>query len=339
MKTKALIIHQGALGDLILSFPALLSFRNDAQVSVALWCAGGLGRLARELNIVDAHFSLESTLFSSVFCDEITSPAKAFINDYDTIILISFSDAIAYHLRQHHGGKVYQIAPRPPADEKTHVALHLMGQFCEKGLIRNRCSACSCLLKTTFVSSRFNKVTPIQERIVVMHPGAGSLRKRWLVENFLRTALEVENDSLGKVVFVLGPAESDLAPVIKEGPAGRFPVCEVSDVCSLPALLKQASCFVGHDSGVTHLAAFMGVPTVAIFGPSSVERWSPVGLATRVLRGSVECSPCFETNGANCNDPRCLTGVSMQMILEAVKELTVSEDRLGGRPTKSAAVK
>ena len=127
--------------------------------------------------------------------------------------------------------------------------------------------------------------------------------------------------NLGEVVFVVGPAESDLAPFIKAGIKGDFRAREVCDLSCLIPLVLQARCFVGNDSGVTHLAAFLGIPTVAIFGPSSPKRWSPVGPATTVLRGEADCAPCFEKDTVNCKDPQCLSGVSVDMVLHAVRGL------------------
>jgi len=315
MREKVLVIHQGALGDLVLNFPALVSLKQEKKASVGLLCSGELGKIAHELNVVDAHFSLESARFCSLFHEEMTPVVKEFISDYDTIILISFSDAIEGHLRQNRGGKVHKISPRPPVKDETHVAQYIIKQLQAKGLLREGISPSSS--------------PPIEERqslreknLIIMHPGAGSSRKRWPVEKFIQAATIIKGMNLGKVVFVVGPAESDLRPSIKARLKGGFRVYEVYDLSHVMALVRQARCFVGNDSGVTHLAAFIGTPTVAIFGPSSPKRWSPVGRATNVLRGAADCAPCFEMDAVNCEDPQCLSGVSVDMVIDAVKEIT-----------------
>jgi heptosyltransferase-3 len=315
MRETVLVIHQGALGDLVLSFPALLSLKQEKKSSVALLCSSDLGKIAHELNVVDAYFSLESARFCSLFYEEMTPVAKEFISDYGTIILISFSDAIEGHLRQNHGGKVYKISPRPPVEDETHVAQYVIKQFVAKGLLREGVSLSG--------GHPVEQMQSLQEKhLIIIHPGAGSPRKRWPVENFIQVATIIGGMNLGKVVFVVGPAESGLVRFIKDRPKGGFPVYEVYDLSYVMALVRQARCFVGNDSGVTHLAAFMGIPTVAIFGPSSPKRWSPVGRATNVLRGAADCAPCFEMDAVNCEDPQCLSGVSADMVLDAVKEIT-----------------
>jgi ADP-heptose:LPS heptosyltransferase len=321
MKKKILIIHQGALGDLVLNFPALLSLKRETKASATLLCSDQLGTIARELNIVDARFSLESARFSTLFCGEMTPLVKTFISDYDIIVLISFSDAIEHHLRRNHDGEVHRISPRPPVDEETHVARHLMRQFQEKRLLTSSDICCSFPSNAMSISSGPDGSVPRREYLVVMHPGAGSARKRWPVENFVRAAEIISEKNFGEVAFLLGPAESDLAPVVNSRSNRGFRVYEISDPFSLMELMRQTKCLIGNDSGVTHLSAFRGIPTVAIFGPSNPKRWSPVGRATKVLRGAADCTSCFETDAANCEDPKCLNGVSVQMVLEAVREL------------------
>ncbi|MBW1740360.1 MAG: glycosyltransferase family 9 protein [Deltaproteobacteria bacterium] len=359
MREKILVIHQGALGDLVLSFPALLFLKQEEQASVAILCSNGVGKIAHELNIVDAHFPLESAHFCSLFSEEMTKGVKHFISHYDTILLISFATFIEDHLRQNHNGQIYKITPRPPVEMETHVALYMVRQFEAKGLLKNTSDSAllSCLSEGCGVGDAGCKIrTPdffsIRKHVIknpkfkteeevllssdrlveqmqshrgkglwVIHPGAGSQRKQWPLEYFIRVAATIQEANIGEVAFILGPAESDLAPLIKTRSKGGFRVYEVDDLSSVVALVRQARCFIGNDSGVTHLAAFIGTPTVAIFGPSNPKRWSPVGRVTKVLRGRADCVPCFEIAAVNCKDPQCLYGVSVDMVLDAVREL------------------
>ena len=330
MTKKILVIHPGALGDVVLSFPALVSLKHEKKASVALLCSTDSGRIAHELNVVSKHFSFESACFSSLFHQEMTPRLKEFICGYDTITLISLSDTIEGHLRQNHGGKVHRISPRPPVEEETHVAMYIIRQLQNRNLL-DKCATRNAanVLKPTgairnltppFCGQVVGQMEGFPKKVVI-HPGAGSLRKRWSVEHFIEVATSMKGMDLGEVVFLLGPAELDLAPLLKARLRGCFRVSEICEVSSLTNLLRQARYFVGNDSGITHLAAFVGIPTVAIFGPSSPKRWSPVGPATRVLRGTAHCSPCFETEASNCEAPQCLSGVSVDMVLDAVRDL------------------
>jgi ADP-heptose:LPS heptosyltransferase len=238
MTKEILVIYQGSIGDLVLSFPALLSLSQQENVSVGLLCSSGLGKIAYEQNLVDAYFSLESARFVSLFHEEMTPFVETFIDGYDTIILISRSDATEQHLRENHTGEVHRISPRPPVDEETHVALHLMRQFEKRHLPMGPETFRSIPSKAPPISSGVHEGSPRQNGLLVMHPGAGSPRKRWPVENFFQAAKMIRGHSLGEVAFVVGPAESGLAPVIGAEPKGTFRVCEVDDLSYVMALLR-----------------------------------------------------------------------------------------------------
>jgi len=76
-------------------------------------------------------------------------------------------------------------------------------------------------------------------------------------------------------------------------------------VTALAAILAQAQGYLGHDSGVTHLAALLGVPTVAMFGPTDDQRWVPRGVHVTVVRGG-SCA-CVDWDAVRaCTEKPCL---------------------------------
>jgi ADP-heptose:LPS heptosyltransferase len=308
-----LVIHQGALGDLVLSFPALISLKNEKGSFVCLLCKEELGKMAHKLGVVDAHFSLESAKLATLFSKEMTPFVKRFIGNYNALVLISFSESMERHVRRNFSGKVLRISPRPPADDETHVAKSLIKAFQDKGLITNPAGGSWC----EKLALRQRRREP-EKGLCFIHPGAGSSRKLLPLEFFLELAARVEMMNSGKVSFVTGPAEFEMTSIIKDR---GFQVYDGCDFRQLISLLTEARLFMGHDSGVTHLASFMNTPTIAIFGPSSPKRWAPLGHVVKVLRGEVDCEPCFEIEKANCENPRCLTGVTVHMVLEAMRAL------------------
>ena len=308
MSKNILVIHQGAVGDVILSFPALRCLKQEKNASVALLCKDQVGRIACELSVVRTHLPIESACFASLFSRDMNPAAKEFISLFDTVVLISFSDEMEDQIRKNNGRQTYRITPRPPAEEETHVAIHIMNQMQEKGVLTDS-------KDIAFHANRPN------ENLLLIHPGAGSQRKRWALDNFIELAGAMRHMNGAKVVFLLGPAESDLQHFVKKRMEGAFQIHQIEDLSEVMAFLKAARCFIGNDSGLAHLAAIMGVPTVTIFGPSSPKRWAPLGNAVRVLRGAADCAPCFETEKANCDEPQCLSGVSVDMVLDAAKEL------------------
>ena len=83
-------------------------------------------------------------------------------------------------------------------------------------------------------------------------------------------------------LVTLGPAEASLEPVFA---AHRLPTISHLELAEVAALARLARCFVGNDSGVSHLAAAAGAPGVAIFGPTDPDRWRPLG-RVRIMRAS-----------------------------------------------------
>jgi ADP-heptose:LPS heptosyltransferase len=118
-----------------------------------------------------------------------------------------------------------------------------------------------------------------QDRFVI-HPGAGKEPNRWPSEPFL----ELINRLGEHVRVLLGEAEIERWPGAL---LSQFEsACEVHRPATLLELLDEiasAKGFVGNDSGPTHLAGILGVPTVALFGPSDPTRWRPLGPRVKVL--------------------------------------------------------
>jgi hypothetical protein len=121
----------------------------------------------------------------------------------------------------------------------------------------------------------------VEAPCVLVHPGSGGEEKCWAVENFLTLADELDN-----VVFVVGPVEMDRWPAERmEQLRAVAPVWVCPELTSLAGAAAKASAFVGNDSGVAHLAAAVGAPTVAIFGPTNPTHFAPVGPSVRVVAG------------------------------------------------------
>ena len=85
----------------------------------------------------------------------------------------------------------------------------------------------------------------------------------------------------------------------------------------LAALYREAALVVSTDSGPMHLAAAVGTPVVALFGPTDPGRTGPCGSGHKVIRGSLSCMPCFRKQ---CEDPRCMREISVEDVFTAVRE-------------------
>jgi ADP-heptose:LPS heptosyltransferase len=119
----------------------------------------------------------------------------------------------------------------------------------------------------------------LPEGFLAIHPGSGSPRKNWPPERF--AAILDSRAQPRPWLLVEGPGDATAAAPLTRRPGavlGRG-----LGVRALGAVLARAGLFMGHDSGVSHLAAAWGAPTLALFGPTDPAVWAPVGPRVRVV--------------------------------------------------------
>ncbi len=180
-------------------------------------------------------------------------------------------------------------------------------------------------------------------RLIAIYPGAGSysLARRWPLSGFAevgRQLLAADSGGGRRIVVVGGTGERDLAEELRArlGPRGHN-LAGQTDVKTLAALLQQCDLFIGNDGGAMHVAAAVGVPVVAIFGPSNHVSWGPyearvwgeVGAQearSLVIRHDLPCSPCLYRGylpgtPRGCRARDCLTLVGPDQVAAAAEHL------------------
>ncbi len=160
------------------------------------------------------------------------------------------------------------------------------------------------------------------ERYFVIAPGAtyGSA-KVWPHERYAALSRMLLSRLGGAAVIVGRGAEREGAAALAAliGPAARN-LAGALPLESLIAALRGAAVVIGNDSGPVHVASALGVPVVAVFGPTSAEWTAPRGPAVRVIRDDVECAPCFKRECPS-GEPRCLAGIAAERVHDAALEL------------------
>jgi heptosyltransferase III len=306
-----LIWHPGALGDLVCIFPLIKALWRRFQ-PLAILCQGSLGRLAVAERLVDSWYPIEAAWTASLFGGELAPEARRILSPFAAILVFSSSEALASCLQGIAGGRTYRVPPRPPAEQRIHVADYVKGHFLSWGLITEGNSEAADDQKNSSVRQRV-----AEPRVFMLHPGAGSPRKRWPLEGFLEVAENLQR--AGEIPhFIIGPAEEDLlAPIGKTALKFHRP----ADSLELLTLLRSASAYIGNDSGVSHLSAWAGLPSVVIFGPTDPLRWAPRGRRVQVVQPPLDCRPCFETAADNCAAADCLTRITSEHVLDACQRV------------------
>ena len=155
---------------------------------------------------------------------------------------------------------------------------------------------------------------------VAMNVSARWPTKRWPAASFAETADRLRQEGCGAVVMIGGPDErAEVAAVSGMMKTPPIDLAGATAVGLLPALLSRASMLITNDSGPMHVAAAVGIPVVALFGPTSAARTGPYGAGHDVLTAKIPCSPCFSRTCHNALPLECLQTVSPELVLQAVR--------------------
>ena len=301
-----LIIHQGALGDFILIFPAIIRLKKHYEV-IDVLCQSGIGKLAKTLRLVDKWYPLEAAYVASLFTNRIDSKIKTLLSPYANIILFTLSDQLERTIRRMTAVPTCRIPPRPPGYVRIHLTEFVLENLLNCRLIKKADAGVEDFPRPVRRSQSGYSAR------ILLHPGAGSIRKRWPIKNFLEVEALLKAAGLDPH-FILGPAEEDL---VESLPRTSRTVHTLTELTELAALLNSAGGYIGNDSGPSHLAAFLGVPSTVIFGPADPQRWKPVGRAVEIVRPELACRPCFETETTNCDGSECLHGTTPEKVVKA----------------------
>ena len=153
--------------------------------------------------------------------------------------------------------------------------------------------------------------------LVLAAGAAYGAAKRWPEQNF-RIVARYWLRRGGVVTVVGSESERAIGDMIREGrPANRcFNLCGRTSLNYLMVILRNAAMCVANDSGVMHLAAALGTPGVAIFGPTDPAATAPVSEKWTLLYGKLPCGPCFRRE---CADNRCIRAITPAMVLRALR--------------------
>jgi ADP-heptose:LPS heptosyltransferase len=151
-------------------------------------------------------------------------------------------------------------------------------------------------------------------KFVCIHPGSGSRLKNWPLDNFIGLAASIKKQCGVNIVWILGPAESEMAIN-----GSDFILRDIA----LPGLVHvfaSTDLFIGNDSGIAHLAAATGCPCTIIFGPSDPVVWAPKGSEITIIDSKEKCSPCHSRHSfAKPCGKSCLSNIPLPKVLEACR--------------------
>jgi len=277
---RILVLRGGAIGDFIVTLPALRALRErwpDAYIELVAYLR--IAPLALCGGVVDKVTSLDQAQVARFYGQNPAFPEEQvrYIRSFDFVLLyLHDPDELVRTNLQLAGAR--QVLYGSPKVEGSHAVDHLVRPL-EALAIYARGAEPVLDVPEDWRRKGVEliRAAGVAERPVVLHPGSGSERKNWRVDGFIEVAHGL---GLEEALFTAGEADDGVVPLVS---AAGFRIAPTSSLQELAAVLSCARAFVGNDSGVTHLAAAMGVPTLGIFGPTRKTEWGPRGRRVRIL--------------------------------------------------------
>jgi len=158
-----------------------------------------------------------------------------------------------------------------------------------------------------------------------IHPG-GNIEfndaRQWPLDHFVHLIEQLGSVSRKFILFGKGEHEkSGIGQLIKDHRNSCIAITDC-DLSRASQYLRECDLFVGNDSGIMNLAVGLGVPTVAILGPTDPAHTGPYGKMHRIARLELDCSPCFDRGySKRCKHRRCLTELQPEYVAAKVEEL------------------
>lgn len=278
-RRSSLAIHPGALGDVLLAVPALRAFRaGDPDASLTLAAQPRIAALLADLGVADAAVDLDALGLAALFAGGMPAP-PAPVGAGRLVCWMGARDAgFVVRLRALVPGAIVAPAAGAPAD--GDVWAHVLGTVGAPPGDWRRALTVPARLREQGHDLLRRAGWDGRARLLVVHPGAGGVAKCWPAPGFAAIVEHGARAGLGVVVHE-GPAPADAAAVAALRSAGATAIWLRQP--ALPALagaLAQAAVYVGNDSGVSHLAAAVGVPSVVLFTAATI-RWRPWSSSAR----------------------------------------------------------
>lgn len=297
---RLLFIRPGALGDTLLLLPALAMARREwPDAAITLVVREDVAHLALASGLADEVSPYESVCWSALFTDDPEEPGPghvlhALVKGSAAIAWMPDPDGVVSRNLQRLGAEAVILASgRPDPTVALHLATTLWRGLEPLGLTLapgyEELSGYMPRLAATYVDvawiDELWRALGVGGRVVAFHAGSGGAAKRWPPQLFARLAEECDVYGLTPIL-ICGPQDVDSTREVAAACTAtpRPPVVTDLSLGQLSALLQRVAAYAGNDSGVTHLAALAGAPTLALFGPTNPAYWAPVGRQVRILR-------------------------------------------------------
>lgn len=276
---KILVIRGGAIGDFILTLPAIAALRNQfPEAHLEVLGYPHIVQLALAGGMVDRAQSIEARALAGFFARQgILEPGLMdYFASFNLIVSYLFDPDEIFQTNVRRCSQAQFIAGphRPVEAEKVHATKVYL-----KPLERLAIFDADPLPRLSVNSPR----SPLD--FLAVHPGSGSEKKNWPEPNWAELLPRLIEAKRLNLLLVGGEAEGErlqrLAALL---PPSRIQVAQSRPLAELAGRLQQCTAFIGHDSGISHLAAALGLPGVVLWGDTNEEIWRPPHQTVSILK-------------------------------------------------------
>ena len=355
---RVLIVKTSSLGDVIHTLPALNAIRNHFPDAHITWLVE-----AAAADLVVGHRALDRVIVSGrkrwmdqlrtrarwqamaemrSFWRELRDTRYDIVIDFQSLLKSGMLVWLARGRRKIGFGKGMQhqecsylfLNERvPPVDMEVHalsrglmlleaIGIHVREAVYHVPVSDDDRYRIKALLKGNGIDGR--------RQLVAINPVALWETKLWRNNRFARVADRLISDDHVDVVFTGGPGDHQVVADITgmmAAPAANL--AGKTSLTQLGALYRQSAVLITTDTGPMHLAAAMGTPVVALFGPTAPWRTGPFGAGHQVVRSAPSCSPCFKRS-CDVHRCRCMTDITVSTVLDATRRVLGGFSSLGG---------
>lgn len=268
---RILVIRGGAIGDFILTLPALAALRSQfAQTHLAVLGYPGIASLADLAGYANEVRSIEARALAGFFArrGELDVPLGEWFSSFNIIVsyLYDPDEIFRDNIARVSKAQFIQGPHRPDEHQETHATEVFL-----KPLERLANFGADPVPRLNLKHGESAKAVTL-----AVHPGSGSEKKNWPEAKWSELLRTIAGETIWAILLVGGEAEGErvqrLSPIV---PVNRLRVACNEPLPRLAARLAGCAAFVGHDSGITHLAAAVGLPGLALWGESKASIWRP----------------------------------------------------------------
>lgn len=310
---KILVISLSNIGDVILTLPVvdiLKSHFPSAQLSVVV------GPKVKDLLLNNPHFfcvhifnkrqplqetlswlaSLRKEKFDLVVDLRHTAIPILITPRYRTPIFVNSPKGI--HMKEKHLGRLKSVFDFASPSERR-FCIHVTDD------------------DKAYVENLLNPHVKTNERFVIVAAGAANNLKRWREDSFAVVCDEIIEKYKMPIVFVGDENDREVTARIKKIMRHTaFDLCGRTNLIALGELLRRSSLAVANDSAVMHMASYLDVPVVAIFGPTDPAQYGPWGSKAKTVKSTAFCTACHQPHSQQAHE--CMDFVKPAEVLSAV---------------------